>query len=310
MSITTTINTSSVPTELRNEALRQADAIARITEFPSAEGVSFIENSPSIEQMLKDGLKFMKDNNMSCFPCVMSFNELYIPKAQRELDMAQVRHIIRNFDKNKVEVIKVNYDPIRKIFTIIDGHHTAAALKALGNNTALAMCYYGLTEEQQYDLFCSQYTKKRRITSMDEFKCSLRTGIGLGIEISKACAEYGVVIGTNCNEVKCISSIRALIKMYKKCNGTEIIKWALKLIKDAGWGNDPKAYREAILRIALATYPICVDNKELYEKLLLDMRRFNTSTLYLDAWIAKFSVTVTKHPEGKIAVAVRDSLLQ
>lgn len=229
---------------------------------------------------------------------------LEIPKCQVPLDMTQVRKIIKEFDIKRVDIKLVNYRDGK--FNLLDGQHTAKVLKELGYNTMTVKLFVGLTEKEECYLFLNQHHLVKKKSIEQQYQSGVRCEVEPYFSIEQILKERGLHVGKD-KSPKAISSARKVLQIYRKF-GKDGLEYTLDLIEEAGWGNDPKALTEAGLNIGFHSWEAIKNNPEKYDALLALLQQFDTSTEFVTSVHAQYNVTVTKHPENLVGMAIEDFL--
>lgn len=134
---------------------------------------------------------------------------------QRETNPARVRHIIKNFDPEKVDVKCVNYRPDEDIFACTDGCHTFTALYELGYEYMPCKVFIGKTYEEEALFFSAQNKGVKKTSTVEEFKALLEAQDPDTVTIHNIMKRWGCELSPIAGVNK-IRSIRKLTKIFSE----------------------------------------------------------------------------------------------
>ena len=97
-------------------------------------------------------------------------------RVQRELDMGRVRHLVKNWDDNALDVPKLSQRAGGETIWL-DGQHRGAALKEMGRGEHSIEClvYRGLSLQQEAALF-RRLNNSKRLTPLNLYNAALTEG--------------------------------------------------------------------------------------------------------------------------------------
>lgn len=230
---------------------------------------------------------------------------------QRPTEESRVNKIIREFDWDKVDPKCVNYRPEEDKFAVMDGLHTLTALEIMGKEFIPCKVFINKTYEQEAAMFAAQNKGIKKITSVDEFRALVEAKDPDAITIMKVMSNYGVELAPVAGFKKC-RSVRKLTKIMSTIH-EEGLRFVFQLIEDANWGDDGKAYTEGALNVGFYAYPQLLKkngklNKTKYNYLLKILRKYKTSTQYVDVANIEFSETTTRHPQDAVKKLIERDL--
>lgn len=104
---------------------------------------------------------------------MINTKDLCIDTYQRELEDPRVKKILKNFNPYLPNIIKVSFRDGK--YWVFDGQHTVAALKAHnGGKDLMAECkvFFGLTYNDESELFCLQNGISRSVLTADKLKAA------------------------------------------------------------------------------------------------------------------------------------------
>lgn len=280
--MTTITDNMNEKTAIVNNILNKVDAWTRIT--------------------LVNACKYMERTGFSTYSIDFPIDHATIPEFQRGLNWSIVRRIQKYFDINKVEYIILNFNPVTLEWEVIDGQHTLVALKEMGWDTIQAKMYIGLTDKEKATIFATQYSKKTRLTPINEYHVYRWAGMEPAKTIETISNEFKVIVGGSRGEVRTVTSIRKLNQIVKKY-GADGLRFCYQLIEDSGWTCDPKAYTEAVLNIGYFAYPLC-DTKAKYNLLVSMLNQFVTCTDFIDYVRFEHKEVSAKHPEYGVRLTI------
>ena len=168
---------------------------------------------------------------------------------QRELDTDRVNKIVRDFDPNLVNPIKVSYRMGK--FWVIDGHHTMAALIAKnGGKDLLVDCkvFYGMTWLDEVNYFLAQTGKhSRAINISDRLRAMKNSGDPDVTKMVKLAEKAGFIIDFKGSKGQNkIVALSTLARAYSGLTPDEYFEY-LSLIKRT-WGGMPESLSREILQ--------------------------------------------------------------
>lgn len=104
---------------------------------------------------------------------MVSTKDLHLDTYQRELEDPRVKRILKEFNPYLVNIIKVSFRDGK--YWVFDGQHTVAALKARNNGKDLMVeckVFFGLTYNDESELFCLQNGISRSVLTADKLKAA------------------------------------------------------------------------------------------------------------------------------------------
>ena len=98
------------------------------------------------------------------------------PKYQREIDVARIKKITKNWDDDLVNAPKVSLRENGNYY-VFNGQHTLAAWKKrYGNKMIQCKVYRGLTETEEKDLFVKQEGFSKAVGLVDKLRAEYNSG--------------------------------------------------------------------------------------------------------------------------------------
>lgn len=98
------------------------------------------------------------------------------PKYQREIDIARIKKITKNWDDDLVNAPKVSLRE-NGVYYVFNGQHTLAAWKKrYGNRPIQCKVYRGLTEVEEKDLFVKQEGFSKAVGLVDKLRAEFNSG--------------------------------------------------------------------------------------------------------------------------------------
>lgn len=98
------------------------------------------------------------------------------PKYQREIDVARIKKITKNWDDDLVNAPKVSLRE-NGVYYVFNGQHTLAAWKKrYGNRPIQCKVYRGLTETEEKDLFVKQEGFSKPVGLVDKLRAEYNSG--------------------------------------------------------------------------------------------------------------------------------------
>lgn len=138
-------------------------------------------------------------------------DQIYVDTSyQQPLDEKWVQYLIDNWDGNAAGALLISVHDDDRAATP-DGQHRLAAMRRLGIKYWKCECHYGLTPEQEADLFLTRNNKKIPHV-LAKFHARVRKGEAKALDIKRIMKSYGVQVGfrdsnPNSTFYNCIGSI-------------------------------------------------------------------------------------------------------
>ena len=222
------------------------------------------------------------------------------PKYQRLLKRGWVQDIVDNYKPDLVQVLHVSFRDGK--YWIIDGQHTKEAILIKfsdPNFPVICKVYYGLTREEESELFYLLNKNKKQINSAD----SLKAQVFYGEEESKSFFQHTSDEGFIIQPEKCVKSKFSILAFRKAQNcfralGPEKYDRMLRLLRDT-WGGERWSLTAKMLggmASLLATYGDKLDDRVFVKQLScvtemeikMEVRRFfieKTNVAYASAMV-------------------------
>jgi len=116
------------------------------------------------------------------------------PKYQREIDVARIKKITKNWDDDLVNAPKVSLRE-NGVYYVFNGQHTLAAWKKrYGNRPIQCKVYRGLTEEEEKDLFVKQEGFSKAVGKIDILRAEFNSGSAEVVDMVNCCKLAGCSI--------------------------------------------------------------------------------------------------------------------
>ena len=192
------------------------------------------------------------------------------PTYQRNLDAKRVRQIVKNFDPNLVNPIKVSYRKNEDRYYVFDGQHTLAALKLKHGGDLAVNCHvwHGLTPEDEAWLFAQQNGISRNVNAAGKLKALYRAGdqdVRKFVDVTNLVAHMRLTYGSGRNRIQAYTKAYS---MYKDVGENDYYA-ILKNLRDAWDGVEGNFNTELLggMRIFHMTYKDQYNQKMLVRKL-------------------------------------------
>lgn len=165
---------------------------------------------------------------------------------QRDVKLKWVKDIIRNFNENEVNEVKVYYDEDKDKYVFINGQHTAKALEAKGEEYVRCyICSNINNKKNAAQLYLDINQRQLPLHSHDKYKAALIAENEDYIEITKIMEKNGVLIVRDVKHDFQTKSIQTLLQLYKKYK-TDLPDMINIVIKT--WEGDPKSLTGSFLQ--------------------------------------------------------------
>lgn len=166
---------------------------------------------------------------------------------QRNLNMPRVRKIVKNFNPNLVNPIKVSHRD--GLYYVIDGQHTLTALKLMNNNQDLKVncfVYEGLTQQDEAYLFAQQTGISSKVDSEHKIQALSIANDPQVLDMINIVKSIGFDFDfTKKQGDKKIIAVATLNRMYQRSSREEFID-SLETVRDA-WHFEPYSLKSELL---------------------------------------------------------------
>ena len=170
------------------------------------------------------------------------------PLYQREIDTRRVNKIVKEFNPNLVNPIKVSFRDGK--YWIIDGHHTMMALIANnGGKDLVVECivFYGMTWLDEVNYFLAQRGISRDVNINDRLRAMKNAGDPDVSNMVKLAEKCGFIIDFKGSKgPNKIVALSTLTKVYADMEPDEYVDY-LGLLKKT-WGGSPDSLSREILQ--------------------------------------------------------------
>jgi hypothetical protein len=162
----------------------------------------------------------------------------------------------RPIKKKHVQEIVANYNPNLMLplvvskrkdgYYIIDGQHRCMALKTLGITTVLCLIHFGLTEQQEADLFNRLDSGSKRLTTIERFNAAVLSSDGKACDVMRIISESGLIAPNNgATAPNKIIAIGELLRIYDEVGPVKLAR-TLSLIHQT-WNGSKFSLSKQIL---------------------------------------------------------------
>lgn len=180
---------------------------------------------------------------------------------QRETNKNQVENIVANYDPDRDRPVELSYRD--NYYWCFDGAHRIKAHQRLGIDTIIAQVHYGLTYEDEADLFHKQNINVRTISVRDDWKAAIASGDRSPEtqNMIRLASEQGFEIFAGHTEKKnTFCCIRELRKTYDK-HGENGFKTMIWLIRTAWDGLPNNCHHDIVAGINKIMETFMLDDK-------------------------------------------------
>ena len=148
---------------------------------------TFITNELNDNEM-KNGHK--KYNKIMRIP----INDIVMADYQRKPCPVTVQNIVKEYDFNRDRPVEISFRDGK--YYCFDGQHRIRAHEIMKHNTVLSQVHYGLTYEDEADLFAKQHRNERRVNTADIWQAAIKSGDKNPEvqDIIRICKEYGYIV--------------------------------------------------------------------------------------------------------------------
>lgn len=170
---------------------------------------------------------------------------------QNEPNKERVSQIVSNFDWNKFEPMVVSYRDGKN--NVIDGQHRLCSARVKFGDNVQVPCHirFGLTEEEEMELFINLVKSKRKVHSNEIYKAWYGSGnIGV-VEMVNSIREIGLICDFSTSKTKNrITGIHGVYTKMYKLLGKDDFKMFLDLIKNT-WNGEKESLNQNVLMAVL-----------------------------------------------------------
>jgi hypothetical protein len=201
-----------------------------------------MEMTPEAEQVatVVDGASKLKIR-------IVDVNALEMSEYQRPTCDRQVEKIALEFDAAKAGLIVVS-ERDGSLY-LVDGAHRVAAMRRNNIPACPAIVLHGLTAEEEADYFRRQGENTRRLSNYDRLKAGLVAQDPTCMAIDMIAKKYNYRLGTGSHSARTISSVQALIDIYKRY-GIDTLDNTLMIIHQTWDGTNKSIKREYLFGVA------------------------------------------------------------
>lgn len=171
------------------------------------------------------------------------------PKYQREIDVARIKKITKNWDDDLVNAPKVSLRE-NGVYYVFNGQHTLAAWKKrYGNKPIQCKVYRGLTEIEEKDLFVKQEGFSKAVGLVDKLRAEFNSGDPEVMDMVRCVQLAGCTIDFDnrtsytANRVNAVSTAYAVYKEVGHDNFINI----LDILRRAFFG-DQQGFQDGFLK--------------------------------------------------------------
>lgn len=170
---------------------------------------------------------------MSKMPVFIEVSELEIPlEYQREINKNHVDRLVREFNPYHFEPISVSRRDNKNY--VYNGQHRVEAVKKLGLKLVPAVCFEGLSIEEEAVLFAEQSKATRSITPHENLKALITGKDFKSITIKKIADKHNFSISRKKSVKNSTTAVNSLRYVYEEF-GEEVLDTTLGFL-DRVWG--------------------------------------------------------------------------
>lgn len=170
---------------------------------------------------------------------------------QNEPNKERVSQIVSNFDWNKFEPIVISYRDGKN--NVIDGQHRLCSARVKFGDNIQVPCHirFGLSEEEEMELFINLVKGKRRVHANELYKAHYGAG-SLGIvEMVNSIRKCGLICDFSTSKSKGrITGVHGVYTKMYKILGRDDFEMFIKLVKDT-WDGEKESLNQNVLMSVL-----------------------------------------------------------
>ena len=160
------------------------------------------------------------------------------PKYQREIDIARIKRITKNWDDDLVNAPKISLRD-NGVYYVFNGQHTLAAWKKrYGNKPIQCKVYRGLTEDEEMQLFIKQEGFSKSVGTADKLRAKYNHGDKEVCDMVRCAQIAGCVIDFEKEKSRAKNQINAVVAAFSAYGmvGHDNFINILSILKDAFFG--------------------------------------------------------------------------
>ena len=173
----------------------------------------------------------------------------------RPVDSSHVRHIVGEFDPNRVREVIVN---LRKDnYYIIDGQHTVVACKVMGWTRIRCRVFKGLTYTEEAELFVFYNKDPKKLLAFDVVNGLYHAKDDATMAMYECVEAEGMKVGRqwSTNTITAVAALRNIFTRY----GIAVLRESLHVIKAVWNGEKDSLQGDLIEGMALLLYTCNTD---------------------------------------------------
>ena len=171
------------------------------------------------------------------------------PKYQREIDVARIKKITKNWDDDLVNAPKVSLRENGNYY-VFNGQHTLAAWKKrYGNKMIQCKVYRGLTETEEKDLFVKQEGFSKAVGLVDKLRAEYNSGNDEVMDMVRCVALAGCTMdfdNRTSQSQNRINAVTTAYNVYKEVGHDNFIN-ILDILRRSFYG-DYKGFQDGFLK--------------------------------------------------------------
>ena len=171
------------------------------------------------------------------------------PKYQREIDVARIKKITKNWDDDLVNAPKVSLRENGNYY-VFNGQHTLAAWKKrYGNKMIQCKVYRGLTETEEKDLFVKQEGFSKAVGLVDKLRAEYNSGNDEVMDMVRCVALAGCTMdfeNRTSQTQNRINAVTTAYNVYKEVGHDNFIN-ILDILRRSFYG-DYKGFQDGFLK--------------------------------------------------------------
>lgn len=171
------------------------------------------------------------------------------PKYQREIDVARIKKITKNWDDDLVNAPKVSLRENGNYY-VFNGQHTLAAWKKrYGNKMIQCKVYRGLTETEEKDLFVKQEGFSKAVGLVDKLRAEYNSGNDEVMDMVRCVALSGCTIdfeNRTSQTQNRINAVTTAYNVYKEVGHDNFVN-ILDILRRSFYG-DYKGFQDGFLK--------------------------------------------------------------
>lgn len=221
---------------------------------------------------------------------------LAIDPTYQRVETSKIASLVRNWDENKMDALRVSLHPEEQLMYIIDGFHRFMAAKEMGKKYLEVeivkfpdevMNNPKLRRIAEAKLFAQQNDQVEMLKPNQTHNANVLIGVRENVFLNEMLKKYGLEISTRgSNKCGVITGYTVSLKLIRK--DETVYDDTLYVLTEAGWHYNRNGLNMRALRTVYTLIALHKNNRELLKRSLINVLRETTPALLYGCGIAKY----------------------